>query len=63
MTTIITAQALQGLPDAELRRLHHQAHQQLAASRPGSTERRRALANLETIARQLATCCPAPGPR
>lgn len=63
MSRIITHAALQHRSAAELRVLHRQVQQQLAASAEGTAERAAALASLENISRALRIKLAQGGPR
>lgn len=63
MSKIITPAALQNRSIAELRVLHRQVQQDLAASAEGSAERAAAIASLENIQRALRAKLAHSGPR
>ncbi len=62
MSEIFTMAALGKRPLPELRKMFHQAQQELVQSRPASDERRTALANLENLGRAIAQRHQAPRP-
>ena len=53
MSRIVTAAELQYRSPSELHALYRKAQQELAASAPGSAERRNALATIENVTRAL----------
>ncbi len=62
MCRIITETELQSLKIEELRSLFNKVSQELCCSEPGSSERRRALASLETIQRSITVRLTGPRP-